>query len=105
MFACPSSDAEKAPGLTIQEAALTLTNPKHCSYIYFPPPADVGDVPAERVLAVERMENHKGKGMNILFGDGLVEWFDAKAAQIILDELKAGHNPPRTPATQPTSTR
>jgi hypothetical protein len=43
--------------------------------------------------------------MNILFGDGHVEWFDAKAAQIILNELKPGHNPPRTPATQPAGAR
>lgn len=101
VFACPSSDAEKAPGLTIQEAALTLIHPKHCSYIYFPPPADAGDLAIERVLAVERVENHRGGGMNILFGDGHVNWFDSQRAQFILSELNAGHNPPRTPATLP----
>jgi hypothetical protein len=46
----------------------------------------------------ERMENHKGQGMNVLFNGDHVEWFDAQNAQFILDELKAGHNPPRWPA-------
>lgn len=103
MFTCPSSSAERAPGTTPQEAARSLTNPKHCSYIYFPPPADAGDMDAETVLAMERMENHESQGMNILFGDGHTEWFDAKSAQFILSELKAGHNPPRRPATQPAT--
>lgn len=100
-FTCRSSDARKVPDLTPQEAARSLTNPKHCSYIYFPPPADAGDVDAEAVLAMERMENHESQGMSILFGDGHVEWCSATWAQFILSELKAGHNPPRTPTTRP----
>jgi prepilin-type processing-associated H-X9-DG protein len=101
VFICLSSGAEKAPGATPQETARSLINPKHCSYIYFPPPPDAGDVNPDRILAVERMANHNGKGMNILFADGHAEWLDAQEAQAVLDALKAGHNPPLRPTTRP----
>ena len=104
VFTCQSSGANKAPVQTLEEAARSLTNPKHCSYLYFPPPADAGDVDVKTVLAAERMANHQNKGMNILFADGHTEWFDVKAAEFIISELKAGHNPPRWPATQPANT-
>lgn len=100
VFICRSSDAEVARGPMLQ-VAQALSDPKHCSYIYLPPPDDAADLPAERVIAVERMENHNGKGMNILYADGHVQWHDAQAAQQIVRELKAGHNPPHRPATQP----
>lgn len=103
-FTCPSSSAEQARGLTIQEAAQTLTDPKHGSYIYYPPPPDAGDLDPKIVLMVERPENHKGDGMNVLFADGHVEWFRQPDFQRVLAELQAGHNPPRWPATQPIST-
>lgn len=100
-FTCPSSGTEKALVATTQEAVQALASPKHCSYVYFPAPADAKSFPAETVLIVERLENHSHQGMNVLFGDGHAEWFDLKTSQFILNELNAGHNPPRWPTTRP----
>jgi prepilin-type processing-associated H-X9-DG protein len=46
------------------------------------------------VLAYEQVTNHNKKGMNVLYGDGSVNWIDPNKAQYLLSE-KAGRNPPR----------
>jgi prepilin-type processing-associated H-X9-DG protein len=102
-FVCPSSGAKPAGGATVREMAQALTNPKHCSFIYFPPPPDAGDLSPDAILAIERMENHEGEGMNVLFADGYVEWHDRRTSQHVIDELRTGHNPPRKPATRPST--
>jgi prepilin-type processing-associated H-X9-DG protein len=83
---CPSSDDDKAVGKTVQETAANVKMPHHCSYFYFGKGL-VEPIDPERVIAVERLENHDGQGVNVLFGDGHVDWFARKAAQEILRKL------------------
>ena len=101
VFTCPQGDARRASVPTTQAAALSLANPQHCSYIYFPPPPGAKTVSPNWIFAIERMENHSRTGINVLFGDGHVEWLDKKAAEFIISELNAGRNPPRWPTTRP----
>jgi prepilin-type processing-associated H-X9-DG protein len=54
---------------------------------------------ADGILAYEPMRNHGGAGVNVLYGDGHVEWVTGEKAKWIIGELKAGHNPPRAVGT------
>lgn len=94
-FICPESDDEPAnPAPTTQATIAGIDIPGHLSYIYLAqgrtPTTPRGDL----VLAYEPLSNHQAKGMNILFGDGHVEWFNPQLAAKWLPQLSAGHNPP-----------
>ncbi|HEV2295217.1 MAG TPA: hypothetical protein VGR35_15295 [Tepidisphaeraceae bacterium] len=86
VFVCPSSNNEvppevKAGGL---EAQMAWVN-EHSSYVY----AGAGKTnqePAENVVAYEHMHNHDHDGINLLFGDGHVEFFQRDGALRLLNE-------------------
>jgi len=46
------------------------------------------------VVAFEPLSNHDGRGMNVLLGDGHVEWLDAALAARVLTEIRSNQNPP-----------
>ena len=50
---------------------------------------------ANVVVLYEPMSNHDDDGMNILWGDGHVSWEQKKVASKIIDQVKAGQNPPK----------
>lgn len=93
VFICPSSSAVRSSASTLREAAADLSNPAHCSYIYAGKRM-TSDAPAEAVLAYEPLENHQGDGINVLFGDGHTNFIGRAAAEKLIAELKAGHDPP-----------
>jgi prepilin-type processing-associated H-X9-DG protein len=68
--------------------------PGHLSYVYLGKGRNMM-TRNNVVLAHEAPSNHANQGMNVLFGDGHVDWFDAQSAPRLLGELQAGHNPPR----------
>ena len=94
VFVCPGSNDFPATGATTQATAVDLYAGGHLSYLYFGKGL-IGTPPATLILAHEPLANHQNKGMNVLFGDGHVEFITPPAATMILAELKAGHNPPR----------
>jgi prepilin-type processing-associated H-X9-DG protein len=49
---------------------------------------------AETVVVYEPVSNHGGDGMQVLYGDGHVDWLNKNQASQMLDDLKAGWNPP-----------
>ena len=94
-FVCPSSQDERAPGATAREAAEHLAEPGHLSYVYV-----AAGMRASRseevVLLYDRPGNHGvGDGITVLFDDGHAEFHGRDAAKWFIDELQAGHNPPR----------
>jgi len=96
VFVCPSSDHERATGPTAQAVAANFrANPLHCSYVYVGGGLTSPTVTPAHVVAYEDSTNHRGKGMNVLYSDGTVAWLEAKQAEHLLSELKAGRNPPR----------
>lgn len=96
VFICPSSDHERATGPTTQAMVANFrANPQHCSYVYVGAGLTGATASPAHVVAYEQSTNHRAKGMNVLYGDGSVNWIDARKAEYLLSELKAGHNPPR----------
>jgi prepilin-type processing-associated H-X9-DG protein len=94
-FVCPkSADSPAAPGPMAQATAANVKSLGHCSYIYLGKGWMTKDATADKVLAYEPLKNHGGQGMNVLYGDGHVDWVAANEARAVLAELNAGHNPP-----------
>jgi prepilin-type processing-associated H-X9-DG protein len=92
-FVCEATNDWRAEGPTTQAIAANLTAGGHLSYVY------VGKgltsySPQTAVVAYETLTNH-GDGTNVLYADGHVEWHNAAEAKWLMDELAAGHNPPR----------
>ena len=98
-FVCPSSQDERATGATPDELAKSLSEPGHLSYVYAAGRLK-WPAPAGAVLAHERLENHSGDGINVLYGDGHVDFAGKAEADHLLAELAAGHNPPRLSAVR-----
>ncbi len=94
-FNCPSSSDVRAAGTTPQQMLQDFQKPGRCSYVHAGFTGTALTATAAHVLAYEHAANHNNRGMNVLYGDGHVEWVDKPAADHVVAELKAGHNPPR----------
>ena len=97
VFICPASnDTDAVPGPTPQASSANVHAGGHLSYIYLGKGL-IGTQSATMVIAYEPLTNHANTGMNVLFGDGHVEFFHVTAATTLIAELNAGQNPPKTP--------
>ena len=95
LFVCPTSDDVPANGPTTQPLLADFAKPGHCSYVYLGKGLTSHQATPGTVIAYEPFSNHGNQGMNVLYGDGAVDWFDPQQAQRLLSELQSGHNPPR----------
>jgi prepilin-type processing-associated H-X9-DG protein len=93
VFCCPDTNDTPAAGPTTQAVAANLTAGGHLSYVYAGRGWTSTTATADVVLAYEPLSNH-GDGINILWGDGHVEFFAAPQAKPLLAALAAGRNPP-----------
>jgi prepilin-type processing-associated H-X9-DG protein len=100
VFVCPSTSDERADvGPTTQQTAANIASPGHLSYIYL----GKGKTNAESsdtVLAYEPLGHHPpangvAGGSNVLFGDGRVIFIPTAPMKHLIQQLNAGHNPPR----------
>jgi len=101
-FVCPSCSDTAATGATVEEIADNLSTGGHLSYVYLGAGKRSSIGPDEIVL-YEPITNHNGDGVNLLFGDGHVEFFAKAQAEKALSELQAGKNPP--PSLAPAQRR
>jgi prepilin-type processing-associated H-X9-DG protein len=92
VFVCPSSDAEPATGPTTRVVADALGG-EHLSYVYLGAGLTT-DCDPDTVVLYELPENHAGDGMNVLFGDGHVEFVDKVQAGVILDRVATARGRP-----------
>lgn len=97
MFVCPSSSDTLPAGDTPEARAQSLKEPGHCSYIYFGHGL-VEPVDPNRIMATEPLTNHEQDGINVLFGDGHVEFYERRKAKRLLTDLGL-----LSPQTQPTT--
>lgn len=95
VLVCPDSNDMKATGANTQQILADFAKPGHCSYVYLGAGLTSKTVLADTVVAYENLADHGGDGMNVLFGDGHVDWFNKNGATYLLKELQAGINPPR----------
>lgn len=95
VFNCPSSSDVPAAGATPQQMLQDFQNPGRYSYVHAGFTGTALTATADHVLAYEHAANHDNRGMNVLYGDGHVQWLEKPAADHVVAELKAGHNPPR----------
>ena len=93
VFVCPSTTDTKAPGTSAVAAAAKLSAGGHLSFIYVGAGLNSNATP-DTILLYEPITNHSGDGINVLYGDGHVEFQSKAEANRIINELKLGHNPP-----------
>lgn len=86
-FICPESNDEHLITASTREAADSVLNPEHNSYLYFgkglKQPVD-----ANQIIAMDKPGNHGDDGINVLFGDGRVEWQEGETMRKTLEALK-----------------
>jgi prepilin-type processing-associated H-X9-DG protein len=102
VFVCPQTEHSPPGGATPQERASEFRKHGSPSYVYVGAGLKANDVTPQHVLAHELPTNHGTDGMNVLFGDGHVDWVPRQDVAHLIAELQAGHNPPRPPSTQPS---
>jgi predicted Zn finger-like uncharacterized protein/prepilin-type processing-associated H-X9-DG protein len=86
VFVCPSSNDSPPTG------ASGINVPGHLSYVY----SGIGltnRAGNTDVLAYEPLGNHKNDGINVLYGDGHVEFQTRVTAQRMIQRLKSGRQP------------
>jgi hypothetical protein len=99
VFACPSSDAEKATGPTTQQVAASLLSGNHLSYAWTGAGLTTA-APADVILAFD-LERHvpkdseKTTGINVLIIDGSVTFVNEATAKAIWAQFAAGVRPIR----------
>ena len=94
VFICPSSNDESATGSTPTALLGDFNKPGHCSYIYLG--LGTGNSSsADTVILYEPLSNHGWEGMNVLFGDGHAEWFDARTSAKLIAIINTGVRPVR----------
>jgi prepilin-type processing-associated H-X9-DG protein len=82
VMVCPSSNDERSEGIDTAAVVAELTaaetnapDHKHClSYVYTGQALTEQTATPTAVVAYEPLTNHDGDGMNVLFGDGHVEF-------------------------------
>lgn len=107
VFTCPSCEIDKATGATTQAVIDELLKGDHLSYAW------VGggltnNVPVDVVLAFD-LELHpikdqaRATGINVLLGDGHVEFVDEATAKAVHAQFAAGVRPIRLPGPPSTN--
>jgi prepilin-type processing-associated H-X9-DG protein len=96
VFVCPSSNDTAAPGADSKIQAANLRAGGHLSYVYVGKGLSAVTGPGatgKAIVAYEPLTNHANGGINVLFSDGHVEFFNPQQAQRIVADLQAGKNP------------
>jgi prepilin-type processing-associated H-X9-DG protein len=96
VFVCPTSPDSPAVGATTQAIQTNLQSPGHVSYVYLGKGLNRRTVPPNAVIAIDAVCNHRG-GVNVLYGDGHVQWADSLIAAKIFSKVAATSRPVTIP--------
>jgi hypothetical protein len=102
VFTCPSSAIERATGDTLEARITDMLSGDHLSYYWTGRGLQSNQLTPTIVLAFEfelhvPVDNAKTTGMNVLLGDGSVQFVDERAAKAVLAQHLAGVWPIRMP--------
>ena len=92
VFVCPSSSTSAPRDLPADQLRDWVN--ANSDYIYIASNLPYGTDP-RIVLAYEKPQNHGGDGINILFQDGHVAFYDREEYPQIVKQLEARINPPK----------
>lgn len=93
VFVCPNCSQSPPSGPTTRAVIAAMKMPGAVSYRYLGKGLTIEQADTDVVLAYEPLSNHDGRGMNVLFGDGHVEWIEGVRAKKLLDEVSSGARP------------
>ena len=88
VFVCPSGDTPQPPTFANRDAAAKWVN-ENSNYVYLGQNMTVR-VGADTIVLYEKPDAHGGQGMNLLFGDGHVEWMQMSEALKRIEDQQAG---------------
>jgi hypothetical protein len=102
---CPGSNDEGATGLTPSEKAVNVLRPGHCSYTYFGKGRTTAVDPTFILAAELKSYHHGGRGGNILFANGEVEWAEGSKLESLIKQngLLRTMTAPSDSSTAPSS--
>ena len=95
VFVCPESNDEAADGATTRETIANFHAPNHQSYIYIGKGLTDQTATSNTVVLCEPLSDHGDQSINVLFGDGHVEWFGPTIAAKIIAADTSGVHPIR----------
>jgi prepilin-type processing-associated H-X9-DG protein len=91
VFICPSGDTKVPPGLNTPDQIAQWVN-DHADYIYVGKGMMMTTSKPTDIVVYEKPDSHNGDGMNILFGDGHVEFQRMSEAKKLIDQQTGGDN-------------
>jgi len=86
VFVCPDTNNRPPPGMTPDQAADWINH--NSDYVYVGAGMKQGERPST-IVCYEKDKNHGGDGMNILFGDGHVEFWRLPEAHRMIEKSKS----------------
>jgi hypothetical protein len=98
---CPQSDDTPADQTTRKSLQRDFQSPGHVSYIYSGKGTRANSVSKNMVIAYEPLSNHASiaglNGMNVLFGNGHVDWETGATVAGLLTKVAATSRPVTLP--------
>ncbi len=88
VFVCPSGDSPKPPKFNNPDEAAKWVN-EHTDYVYLGAGMN-NQIGADVIVLHEKPGAHDQQGMNLLFGDGHVEWQQLPDAMKMIQDQQAG---------------
>jgi prepilin-type processing-associated H-X9-DG protein len=88
VFICPSGDTSLPADPKITPEQMVAWVNAHGDYVYAGKGLNNNTTPADRVVVYEKLDDHAGDGINMLYGDGHVEFQLMEDAKKLIEGLK-----------------
>jgi prepilin-type processing-associated H-X9-DG protein len=92
------SDLKAAVFICPSEPDAPVIGTLQCSYVYVGQGLNTAGITSDTVIAYEPLSNHHGVGLNILYGDGHVDFMNAAFGELLIAKVKHGRIPVTMPA-------